>query len=149
MKKIRFVLAIALIVVGLVPVMRLALGGDVVAPASVTVTNFREEAESYISGVYYYEGTTLRFTNCVIYSGTDTNSSVQGLDDVSVIVDVGTTTTNIAYTGTVQVATNGTWWADVSVPSNLSLTYVQTKISDTNGNTYIYPWKMMRTKESL
>lgn len=126
-----------------------AVAGDAVEPANVTFTNFRAEAEAYVGSETYFELSTLRMTNCVCYSGTDTNSAIQGLDGVTVTIDVGTTTTNVAYSGTVQVASNGTWYCDVTVPDVDGTPYVQVKITDASTNTYIYPWKILRTKASL
>jgi len=122
---------------------------DDVSPASVTITNLREEAVGNVSEETYYEGTTLRLTNCVAFSGTTTNSAVQGLDTVTVSVDVGTSTTNRSFSGTVQAAASGTWWCDIVVPDFVSAPYLQVKLEDASGSIYIYPWKQLKTKDSL
>lgn len=145
MKKLILAAIVAMAVSGLFP----ARAADAVQPASCTITNFRSETESYISGQYYFEGTTLLLTNCVMYSGTSTSSTPQGLSGVTIAVDVGTTTTNLSYAGTAISTNLGTWWASVTVPSNLPTVYVQVKITDESTNTFIYPWKYMRTKASL
>jgi hypothetical protein len=96
----------------------------------------------------YYRSSTLRLTNCVAYAGTDT-STTQGLDGVTVEVRIGREgTNNVAYTGTVVEASSGSWWADVTVPDSDSV-YLQLKLTDTNSASYIYPWKIIRTKEAL
>lgn len=136
------VIALALLAAG-------ARAADAVAPASCTITNVRGEALEYVSDETYYEDTTLRLTNCVIYAGTSTNSAVQGLDGVTVQVSVGNTTTNIDYTATVQSAEAGSWWCDIVVPSFTPSPYLQIKVTDASTNSYIYPWKMIRTKDSL
>lgn len=126
-----------------------AVADDDVEPASVTVTNTRgDTANAQISDTTYYEGSTLRFTNCVLYAGTDTNSSLQGLTGVTVDVDVGNATTNITYTASVT-DTNGQWSVDLTVPDFVSATYMQIKLTDANTNSYIYPWKRILTKDSM
>ena len=138
-----------LIVMAVIAVVVLAVAAnaaDAVEPATLTFTNTRADAQAYASSEYYYEATTLRLTNCVAQT---TNAIAQGLDSVTVEVRVGTTVTNIAYTGTVQVATGGVWDCDVTIPSDLATTYIQTKLTDNGTNIYIYPWKMLRTKQPL
>lgn len=125
-----------------------ASAADAVQPASCCITNIRDEAESYISGLYYFEGTTLVLTNCHMYAST-TTSTVQRLSGVTIKVDVGTTTTNIQYTGHAISTNLGTWWVSFPVPVGLPTVFLQTKVTDVNTNTYIYPWKMMRTKTAL
>jgi len=120
-----------------------------VTPQSVTFTNIRDEAQAYCSETYYYQGTTLVLTNCVMYSGTSTNSARQGLTAVTIEVRVGATTTNVPYTGTAIVATNGTWWCNITVPTFVSTPYLQVKVTDASTNTYIYPWKIIHTLEAL
>lgn len=142
--KLRAIVAIALCGVAM-----LALAVDSVKPANVAFNSLRDEAQGYISGVYYYEGSSLLLSNCVIYSGTTTNTAKQGLSGVTIAVDVGTTTTNWTYAGTVISAAQGKWKSTIVVPTGLSQTYIQLKITDSHTNSYIYPWKMMRTKASL
>lgn len=127
----------------------IALAGDVVEPASGTVTSLRSEAQGYLSSSYYFMGSTLRLTNCVIYAGTTTNSAVQGLDGVAIELKVGTAATNVTYAGTAIVASNGTWWCDITVPDFVTVPYLQIKVTDENTNSYIYPWKIIRTQTSL
>ncbi len=141
---------ILLSVLGLVVCMALNVrAADAVEPVSVVWTNIRDEAQDYISSAYFYYGTTVRGTNLVMYAGTSTNSARQGLDGVTIDVNIGTTSTNLPYVGAAIDASNGTWWVDFVVPSNIATVYIQTKITDTNTNIYIYPWKMMRTKEAM
>jgi len=128
----------------------LAKAQDLVEPASCTFTNFRGEAETYVSGTYFFSGSTLRFTNCVVYAGTDTNSAVQGLSGVTCQVKIGTSTSNIAYTATVTSTNLGKWACDVLIPTNMTSTlYMQLKLTDAYTNSYIYPWKMINVKSSL
>ena len=128
----------------------LCASADSVSPASCTTTNFRNEAQAYVSGNSYWEGTTLLLTNCVLYSGGDTSSPVQGLAGVAIQARVGLITTNTPYTGNVQVASNGTWWVSLNVPTNTGGSlFLQVKLTDAATNSYIYPWKMIRTMVPL
>jgi len=141
----RRLLIVGLLIVGAIGVR----AQGVVAPASVTITNFRTEAQSFISDSTYFNDTTLRFTNCVMYSGATTNSSVQNLTGVTIEVSVGAASTNIAYSGTAQIATNGTWFSDITVPSFVSAPFLQVKITDASTNSFIYPWKIISSKASM
>lgn len=123
---------------------------DTVQPASCTATNFRGETQAYVSPDYYYEGASLLCTNCVVYSGGDTSAAVQGLNGVTIQVRVGSATTNILYSGTVQSAPAGTWWANINVPASSGGTvFFQVKLIDAGTNSYIYPWKMIKTMAPL
>lgn len=144
MKRMMAVMAAGLVLIGSVQ------AADAVAPANCTFTNFRGEAEGYVSGTYFFTGSTLRFTNCITYAGADTNSAVQGLSGVTVQVKIGTTTTNTAYTATVTSAALGQWMCDVQIPTNVTSTlYMQLKLTDSSTNSYIYPWKFVNVKTAL
>lgn len=120
-----------------------------VVPVSVTITNVRDEAQAYVGATDYFWATTLRLTNCIAYSGTSTSSVRQNLTGVTIAVDIGTTVTNVSYSGTAAAGTNGVWNADVVIPSSLATVFLQIKLTDTGTNTYIYPWKLVRTAQSL
>lgn len=122
---------------------------DAVTPAQLTMNSIRDEVVGYPTDVSYFEGSTLLLTNCVMYAGTTTNSAKQGLVDVTIQVKIGTATTNQTYSGTVQVASNGTWTCTASVPTNSGQCYLQVKITDVNTNSYIYPWKILNHKSAL
>ena len=122
---------------------------DAVEPASVAVTSLRSEAVVAVSPSAFFAGTTLRLTNCVAYAGTTTNSAKQGLTDVDLEIRIGTTSSNAAYAGTAANVTNGTWWCDVTLPTNLSTVYLQLKLTDSVTNNYIYPWKVINITEPL
>jgi hypothetical protein len=127
----------------------LCLSSDSVEPASVAVTSLRGEAIVSLSQSAFFAGTTLRLTNCVAYAGTSTNSSKQGLTNVDLEIRIGSTTTNAPYVGNVASATNGTWWCDISLPTNMSTVYFQLKLTDSTTNIYIYPWKVINISEPL
>jgi len=120
--------------------------GHAVEPASVTITNLRNEAATSINAGTLYQGTSLLFTNCVLFAGTTTNSARQGLDAVTVDVSVGNTSPNVDYEATVQ-DTNGVWTVTVDVPSLASF-YIWVQVTDENTNTFIYPLKTMTAQTS-
>lgn len=124
-----------------------ARSADSVTPESCTVTNLRSEAQGKVGAGDYYRGTTLLLTNCLMYSGTSTNSGRQGLSGVTIEVRVGDTDTNVAYTANVA-NTNGEWSCSIAVP-NLQSAWLQVKITDGSGNVYIYPWKTLTTLDPL
>ena len=147
MKKILLTLAAAVLISDLwVSCLK---ANDEVAPAIVSFNWVREEGVGQISSVNYYEGTTLLFTNCAIYAGTTTNSARQGLTGVTMELRIGNTTTNIPYTPTPQLATNGTWWGSVMVPSNITPCYLQMKLTSAITNIYILDWKTLNWKTPL
>ena len=111
---------------------------DAVTPATITINSIRDEAQLYVSDAFYYEGCSIRFTNCVMYSGTSTNSVVQGLSQATIQVAIGNTATSAMYSGTAQIAASGTWTCDCIVPTNSGTCYMQLKITDVNTNSYIY-----------
>lgn len=122
---------------------------DAVEPCYVVMTNIRNEAVGYVSEESFYRSVTLRFTNCVAKAGTTAGSAAQGLDGVTVQVKIGTATNDtVAYTGSVQVAASGTWFCNVTTPTGTTA-YVQVKLTDSQTNSYIYPWKVIKTKPSL
>ncbi len=139
---------IALIGLLVVLVVCNASAGDAVSPGSVTnLVNTRGEDEATLSGVYF-TGTTLLFTNalCLTAAGT-----TQALNAVTINFDVGNTSTNIPYTGTVYKsgATTNRWWASIEVPDISGSVNLQTKITDESSNVYIYPWKRLSVKDPL
>jgi hypothetical protein len=122
---------------------------DAVEPASVTTTSLRGESASLtVSAESFYQGTTLLFTNCALYSGTTTNDGLQGLDGVAVELRIGTTAASTAYAASVQ-STNGLWWCSATVPTNMTSAFVQVKVTDASTNSYIYPWLELKTKPAL
>jgi hypothetical protein len=133
-------------VCGVVAVVRAA---DAVEPASATVVCLRDEGVAYINATEYYRGTTILFTNCILYAGTTTASARQGLDAVTIECKWGVSGTNHTFAGTVQSATGGLWWASFNAPTNWESPFLQVKITDSLTNNYIYPWKMIHTKSSL
>lgn len=119
---------------------------DSVEPASCTVTNVRGEAAASVSAGTIYRGTSLNLTNCVACTTND--STIQGLDGVTVQVSVGNLTTNIDYTATVQSTNAGTWHCTVTVP-DLSSWTLQVKVTDASTNSYIYPSKVLTAESSM
>lgn len=136
--------------IGVVGLALRASASDAVEPASCTVTNWRSEGISAVSSLNYYEGSTLRFTNCVVYAtGSDTNGTIQGLTDVDVDVTIGTSSTSVTYQASVTHAAAGKWACDVLVPSWTGQLFLQVKLTDVYTNSYIYPWKNISRQEPL
>jgi hypothetical protein len=125
-----------------------AWAGDTVSPPTVTFTNVRSEAIATIVAGTIYQGSSLVFTNCKLYSGTSTNSDPQGLSNVTVEVSCGNLGTNVDYTATVTSTNLGLWCATVTVPS-LSAWQVQVRITDAATNRYVYPTKTMVADQSM
>jgi len=140
------VIAAAAILAALGP----ARAADSVAPATLSITNFRGEAVSSCSAQQFFWGTNLLLTNCACYTGSSTSSARQGLDGVIVEVRLGYASTNIAstvYTGLVATTTSN-WSCNIVVPSRDD-PYLQVKLIDGAGSTYIYNWKTLNTKRAL
>lgn len=117
-------------------------------PQYVTVTNLRNEtADQWVSSVEFYTGQKIVFTNCIASSGT-TSSTRQDLTGVTIAVSVGTVATNQDFTGTATLATNGTWGASFTLPTNWVNPYVWVKLTDTSTNVFVYPRKVIRTTDS-
>lgn len=117
-------------------------------PQSCTVTNLRDEADSYVNTYEYYRGKTLLLTNCVAYSGTSTSSAVQNLTNLTLQLKIGLETTNHTFSATAQNATAGTWSASFTMPTNWTTPNMWFLLTDTSTNVYIYPLKKIRTRAS-
>ncbi|OQY26095.1 MAG: hypothetical protein B6244_14345 [Candidatus Cloacimonetes bacterium 4572_55] len=116
-------------------------------PATTAITNIRtDSANAFVPGGDFYKSTTLNLTNnlCLI-GGTGT---VQDLTDITVELRLGSITTNLVYTGNVSDAAAGLWGIQLTTPTNAN-PRVQVKLTHTNGTIYIYPWKVLRTAQSL
>ena len=121
---------------------------DTVEPANVTISSVRGEAVSAISSEAYYEGSSLIFTNCICFSDT-AGTVTQGLDTVTITLNVGTTVTNVEYSGTADDG-DKSWSTAITVPTNITGTInVQVKLTDATTNIYIYPWKTLAHKEAM
>ncbi len=117
-------------------------------PASATVTNLREEAESYVSQCEFYRGAPILLTNCIALAGPLTNSPRQDLTGLTMTVSIGTTSTNMTFAATAANATSGTWWARFNVPTNWESPKLQLKLTNST-DVFIYPWKILKTKSPL
>ncbi len=130
---------------------RLAFSADSIAPVTVTFTNIHDEGIYFVNGNNYYENSKLTFTNCVMYSGPDTNSAVQGLNGITIQAKVANTVTSTTYAATAISTNGGTWGVQVTLPTNNAgdLVDVEITITDSNTNIFTYPLKSMHTKERL
>lgn len=118
---------------------------DAVEPASATITNARTDKVSVIPGSFY-QGTTLVLTNNrALMSG----GATQGLDGVTIDVNVGSVSSSSHYTGTVISAAAGTWWVRITVPTNEVLPLLQVKLTDAATNVFIYPLRQLSAQAPL
>jgi hypothetical protein len=120
---------------------------DTVQPTTATFSCLREEGISYINSTTYYLGTSINFTNCLLYA-TNTAANLQGLSGVTIQLKWGDPTTNQTFTPVVQ-NTNGVWCLSMTAPTNWLSPYIQIKITDGTANSYIYPWKMIRMQSAM
>ncbi len=119
-------------------------------PATITCTNFREEAVSDASSAVFYRGDVINFTNCVMFFGTDTNSARQNLTNLTVVVTWGdTVNASTSVTGSITTATSGVWNAAVTLRTTESAKiYFQMKITNST-DVFVYPFKTITTKAKL
>ena len=119
-------------------------------PAKITCTNFREEAVSEASAAVFYRGDVIIWTNCIVYSGTDTNSDVQDLTDLTIILTWGDTVQDsTSVTGTAITATAGVWSATTTLRlTEAAKTYWELKLTNST-DAFVYPFKTTTTKEKL
>ena len=119
-------------------------------PAKITCTNFREEVVSEASDASFYRGDVIHFTNCVMYAGADTDSAVQDLTGLTVVLSWGDTVqSSTSVTGTATTATSGVWSATVTLRSTeAAKTYFQMKLTNLT-DVFVYPFKTITTKEKL
>jgi len=123
-----------------------AIAGEV-TPAQCTVTSLRDaESIANVTDTEFYQGDSILFTNCVMYSGSTTNSDVQDLDGCDITVRLGSGSTVTTNSGTAQVASNGTWYCSATVPA-VDPCYVEVTVS--NVGTYTYQQQMIQTKTHL
>lgn len=123
-----------------------ARAADAIEPAQTNIVNRRTDSVSALGGVYFTDS-TLRLSNCIMFTA---SGATQSLEGVFVNINVGNTTTNIAYTGRVYVVGVETnrWTVDINVPDISGTVSIQTKI--TNATTsFIYQWKNLSTTEAL
>lgn len=125
----------------------ISITGLALAPQSITVTNLRDEAVGYASGLEFYRGQSLVFTNCLAYSGGTTASARENLDGVGVTITVGWPYSNISWNATTQ-ATNGVYDCIITVPTNWIEPFIQFKLTN-SANTFIYPLKILKTRDAL
>lgn len=131
-----------------------ARAADAVQPQTLSAVNLYRDvtAIDYSSAVHFTQGAPLLFSNMVCWStASGTNAVKQGLDSVTVQVALSTssTTTGAWQTATVQVASNGTWYATTTNLPAVSVVYWQCKITDVNTNVYYYQQQMIHADPHL
>lgn len=138
MKKILLALFIA------IPALALALD-----PATICMTNMRSEEVSAASADTFYRGDVIHFTNCVVLSGSATNSAVQDLTGLAVVLSWGdTVVTASSVTGSVT-STAGVWNASVTLGASDGVkTFFQLKLTNSTSS-FTYPFKYINVKSKL
>jgi hypothetical protein len=81
-------------------------------PDTFTVTWTRQGTSAYINTNVYMSGVTYILTNCQALVGTAT----QDLTNCGIFLTVGETYTTAVYTGSAQVATDGTFTVAFQIP---------------------------------
>jgi hypothetical protein len=120
-----------------------------VEPAKITITNFRGEAESAASSDIFYRSDTILFTNCVVYSGTTTNSSKEDLTGLTVNLTWGDGVLTSSSTNANISSTAGVWNATITLRSNEGLkTYFQVRLTNST-SVFTYPFKYINVKAKL
>lgn len=126
-----------------------AAAGDL-TPATVENDLYRTAGGTSLSG-FFWQGSTLRLTNWVCYADA-TGVTTQNLTDCRITIALGNETASTIYTGTVQVAAAGSFWADLTVPTNAGSQYIECTLTDT-GQTpnvvFTYPWYPITTKARI
>jgi len=128
----------------------IATGALALEPAKITCTNFRGEAVSDASADAFYRGDVIKWTNCVMYSGMDTNSAKQDLTGLTIILTWGdTVNASTCVTGVIQTATSGVWGASTTLRTTESAkTFFEIKLTNTT-DVFGYPFKTITTKSKL
>jgi hypothetical protein len=118
-------------------------------PATASITNLRSETSAaYVSPDEFFRGMPLLLTNCIAFAGSSTSAPRQDLSGLDLSLSIGTVESNLTNTAFASDPTNGTWWALITVPTNWDAPALQLKLSDST-NTFIYPWKIIKTKQPL
>jgi len=88
-------------------------------PETLTLTYNRTSDVTYASSVAYIDGSSITLTNCTaLLLAVGTNAAApQDLTDCGVLLYVGNTSTSQVFTGTVQVATSGTFTVAITLPT--------------------------------
>ena len=142
MKKLVMVMAAVVVAAGMA-----VAAADAVDPVSITCTNARTDSISYVNATEYYRGATIVWSNCVMLT---TGAATQGLNLCAVEMKWGLSTTAQTFNASIGGgASSNVWNLSMTCPTNWEAPYVQLKVTDSNTNSYIYPWMMIHTKASL
>ena len=129
---------------------------DAVQPQTLDGVKLYRDVTSidYSTNTHYTQGASLLMSNMVCYSSADlgvSNSVIQGLSTVTVAVAYSTasTTTGAWNTATVQIATNGTWYINLTNIPSASVIYWQCRLTDLATNVYYYQQQMLHADPHL
>jgi hypothetical protein len=105
-------------------------------PASLTTTNYRGTVSIELATpTQFYQGDVLRGTNCVMYTGADTNSALQDLTGCGIVAIIGNSSSNVSCTTWIE-NTNGVYGFEATIPSNVNPCYIQITVTSTVDYTY-------------
>ena len=139
-------------IIGIIAVVLVGSGLVMANPIQPQTLNsaklYRDEVSiTYVTNIHFTQSATLLVTNCTLYSSADlgTNSTIQGLSNITVEVATSSSSTSTGTwsTATVQIATNGTWWIRLADIPAASTIYWQCRITDATTNVYYYQQKML------
>ena len=146
MKKVRWFLGVLLVV--MLAAVTAKVIADEVVPASVQLACYRNSGSSAaVTNVTFYQGDTLSLTNSVMYSDAS-GSATQNLSGCEINITVGQpgNTNTTTTTGIVQVAADGTFSADFTLPA-FNPCYIQVSVS--NNAVFTYPLYRITTQAKL
>lgn len=96
-----------------------SLASAALSPETLTLSYDRTSDVVYASSTPYIDGTAITLTNCTaLLLAVGTNAAApQDLTGCGVLLYVGNASTSQVFTGTVQVATSGTFTVAITLPN--------------------------------
>jgi len=123
-----------------------AKAADSVEPASLSVTNNRNDSVSYLSETVFYKNASLLWTNCTLQT---TGTVVQGLSGVAIELKWGNSLSNLTFTPIVTSTNLGKWTLNMTIPEGWDMPSIQIKVTDAMSNSFIYPWRLIHVKDAM
>jgi hypothetical protein len=117
------------------------IGGAELVPETLTLTWTRNDTSAYVTAYtnrVLLSGVTYRLTNCVVYGST--TATTQDLSGLTITLRAGDAGTNLVYSGSSPLGTNGIFNADIRFPtftrsqanSAVGQTGLELTLADTN-----------------
>ena len=128
---------------------RISQGADITIP-SIQMTNFAEGTSgTFVNSNTYLTETEINITNAFLYYGTNTNTSIK-LDAKTILVTVGSYSTQNVFTGTANSTNGGIFWSRIRFPRNMTEGLIEVKVTDTNtGHAIFFPTKKVYLRDVL